>query len=125
MNLGPLNLNSLSTPRPIVLVCFFAQRMFMRFMMASPKVAIVGAGPVGCMLARILSLSDIPVTVFESDHSPDYRSVSRPQLPKHIPHPYRQDLGDHDVTDAGLYVLAHWRRRAPKTPSSTLHQNPR
>ncbi|KAH9898713.1 hypothetical protein F4778DRAFT_192869 [Xylariomycetidae sp. FL2044] len=42
--------------------------------MTTPRIAIIGAGPAGCMLARILSLSQIPVTIFESDSSPDYRS---------------------------------------------------
>ncbi|KAI1424329.1 putative oligopeptide transporter [Xylaria sp. FL1777] len=42
--------------------------------MATPKIAIIGAGPVGCTLARILTLANIPVTVFEGDASPDYRS---------------------------------------------------
>ncbi|KAI0406617.1 putative oligopeptide transporter [Xylaria palmicola] len=41
--------------------------------MTTPKIAIVGAGPVGCVLARILTLANIPVTVFESDASPNYR----------------------------------------------------
>ncbi|TGJ82177.1 hypothetical protein E0Z10_g6568 [Xylaria hypoxylon] len=41
--------------------------------MTMPKIAIIGAGPVGCTLARILALADIPVTVFESDASPNYR----------------------------------------------------
>ncbi|KAI0547977.1 putative oligopeptide transporter [Xylaria curta] len=41
--------------------------------MTTPKIAIVGAGPVGCTLARILTLANIPVTVFEADASPDYR----------------------------------------------------
>ncbi|KAI1329368.1 putative oligopeptide transporter [Xylariaceae sp. FL0255] len=41
--------------------------------MTTPKIAVIGAGPVGCTLARILSLSNIPVTVFESDASPNYR----------------------------------------------------
>jgi prephenate dehydrogenase len=42
--------------------------------MSTPKIAIIGAGPVGCLLARILSISNTPVTVYESDISPDYRS---------------------------------------------------
>ncbi|KAI0124841.1 tetracycline resistance protein from transposon [Xylariales sp. AK1849] len=42
--------------------------------MTTPKIAIIGAGPVGCMIARILSLSNISTTIFESDSSPDYRS---------------------------------------------------
>ncbi|KAI1492868.1 hypothetical protein F5X96DRAFT_677499 [Biscogniauxia mediterranea] len=40
----------------------------------SLKIAIIGAGPAGCMLARLLSLSDIPVTVYESDLGPNYRA---------------------------------------------------
>ncbi|KAI0900745.1 FAD/NAD(P)-binding domain-containing protein [Annulohypoxylon nitens] len=42
--------------------------------MTSPKIAIIGAGPSGCMLGRILSLSNIPFTIYESDASPNYRS---------------------------------------------------
>ncbi|KAI1107421.1 FAD/NAD(P)-binding domain-containing protein [Jackrogersella minutella] len=42
--------------------------------MPSPKIAIIGAGPAGCMLGRILSLSDVPFTIYESDASPNYRS---------------------------------------------------
>lgn len=41
--------------------------------MAGLRIAIVGGGPVGCTLARILSLSNISTTVFESEPSPDYR----------------------------------------------------
>lgn len=40
----------------------------------SPKIAIIGAGPVGCMLARLLYLADIECTVFEGEDSPNYRS---------------------------------------------------
>ncbi|KAK1751223.1 monooxygenase asqM [Echria macrotheca] len=40
----------------------------------APKIAIVGAGPAGCMLARLLNKASIPVTVFEGEASPDYRS---------------------------------------------------
>ncbi|KAI0013230.1 hypothetical protein F4779DRAFT_442358 [Xylariaceae sp. FL0662B] len=42
--------------------------------MTFPKIAIIGAGPAGCMLGRILSVSNIPVTIYESDESPDSRS---------------------------------------------------
>lgn len=44
--------------------------------MPHPKIAIVGAGPVGTTLARLLLLQtpSASVTVFESDDSPDYRS---------------------------------------------------
>ncbi|KAK3344198.1 tetracycline resistance protein from transposon [Lasiosphaeria hispida] len=40
----------------------------------SPKIAIIGAGPAGCMLARLLHLANISVTVFEGEASPNYRS---------------------------------------------------
>ncbi|KAI1083753.1 hypothetical protein F5B20DRAFT_348642 [Whalleya microplaca] len=42
--------------------------------MTFPRIAIIGAGPAGCMLGRILAISDIPVTIYESDASPDYSS---------------------------------------------------
>ncbi|TLS26018.1 hypothetical protein PpBr36_07497 [Pyricularia pennisetigena] len=42
--------------------------------LSSPKIAIIGAGPVGCMLARLLHLVDVECTVFEGDDSPNYRS---------------------------------------------------
>lgn len=42
------------------------------------KIAIIGAGPAGCMLARLLSHSEaartIDVTIFESESSLDFRS---------------------------------------------------
>ncbi|KAK0705427.1 tetracycline resistance protein from transposon [Lasiosphaeris hirsuta] len=43
-------------------------------MTTSPKIAIIGAGPAGCMLARLLHLANISVTVFEGEASPNYRS---------------------------------------------------
>ncbi|KAI1373824.1 FAD/NAD(P)-binding domain-containing protein [Hypoxylon crocopeplum] len=42
--------------------------------MSSPKIAIIGAGPAGCMLGRILTLSNVSFTIYESDASPNYRS---------------------------------------------------
>ncbi|KAL9096303.1 MAG: hypothetical protein Q9165_001300 [Trypethelium subeluteriae] len=42
--------------------------------MAQHKIAIIGAGPAGCMLARLLHQRDIPVTIFEGEVSPDFRS---------------------------------------------------
>ncbi|TLD24825.1 hypothetical protein PspLS_05674 [Pyricularia sp. CBS 133598] len=42
--------------------------------LSGPRIAIIGAGPVGCMLARLLHLADIECTVFEGEDSPNYRS---------------------------------------------------
>ncbi|KAG7103662.1 Flavin-dependent monooxygenase like protein [Verticillium longisporum] len=39
-----------------------------------PKIAIIGAGPAGCMLARLLHRANVSVTVFESEASLDFRS---------------------------------------------------
>lgn len=38
------------------------------------KVAIIGAGPAGCLLARLLHMNTISVTIFEADSSFDARS---------------------------------------------------
>lgn len=40
----------------------------------SPKIAIIGAGPSGLLLARLLHLFSIPVAVFEGETSPYIRS---------------------------------------------------
>ncbi|KAL1864715.1 hypothetical protein Daus18300_007517 [Diaporthe australafricana] len=44
--------------------------------MPSPKIAIIGAGPVGTALGRLLlrQAPSISLTIFESEPSPDYRS---------------------------------------------------
>ncbi|MCJ1358674.1 MAG: hypothetical protein MMC33_008674 [Icmadophila ericetorum] len=42
--------------------------------MATPKIAIIGAGPAGCTLARLLHLSSIPCTIYESESAPSSRS---------------------------------------------------
>ncbi|KAI8715728.1 hypothetical protein NCS52_01081100 [Fusarium sp. LHS14.1] len=42
--------------------------------MGNRKVAIIGAGPAGCMLARLLHLGGIIVTVFEGEEHPNFRS---------------------------------------------------
>ncbi|KAI0181276.1 FAD/NAD(P)-binding domain-containing protein [Hypoxylon sp. FL1284] len=42
--------------------------------MSPPKIAIIGGGPAGCMLGRLLSLSNVPFVIYESDASPNYRS---------------------------------------------------
>jgi 2-polyprenyl-6-methoxyphenol hydroxylase-like FAD-dependent oxidoreductase len=39
-----------------------------------PHVAIIGAGPGGCMLARLLYIHNISFTIFEGEDSIDYRS---------------------------------------------------
>jgi 2-polyprenyl-6-methoxyphenol hydroxylase-like FAD-dependent oxidoreductase len=39
-----------------------------------PKIAIIGAGPGGCLLARLLHTHSIPSTIFEAESSPNYRS---------------------------------------------------
>lgn len=40
----------------------------------TPKIAIIGAGPGGCILARLLHVHDISCTIFEGEQSIDYRS---------------------------------------------------
>ncbi|KAL9033329.1 MAG: hypothetical protein Q9214_007567, partial [Letrouitia sp. 1 TL-2023] len=60
------------------------------------KLAIVGAGPAGCMLARLLQHPDIEVIVFESEPSPDYRSQGG-TLDLH------EDTGLYALKRAGLY----------------------
>lgn len=40
----------------------------------SPKIAIIGAGPAGCTLARLLHLGGIEAVVYEGEASPNYRS---------------------------------------------------
>ncbi|KAI5457318.1 hypothetical protein BGZ63DRAFT_394469 [Mariannaea sp. PMI_226] len=42
--------------------------------MTSRKIAIIGAGPSGCALARLLHLGGTDVTVFEGESSPNFRS---------------------------------------------------
>ena len=42
--------------------------------MASPKIAIVGAGPAGCTLARLLHRGGIGAVVYEGEAGPNYRS---------------------------------------------------
>lgn len=44
-----------------------------RTMSKAPKIAIIGGGPAGCSLARLLLKADIPVTIFEGEASPDVR----------------------------------------------------
>ncbi|KAF2233744.1 tetracycline resistance protein from transposon [Viridothelium virens] len=64
--------------------------------MVQHKIAIIGAGPAGCMLARLLHQRDIPVTIFEGESSPDLRSQGG-TLDLH------QTTGLAAVKQAGLY----------------------
>ncbi|ODA83781.1 hypothetical protein RJ55_02297 [Drechmeria coniospora] len=41
--------------------------------MGAMRVAVIGGGPAGCMLARLLHAGGIDVTVFEGDAAPDFR----------------------------------------------------
>ncbi|OJJ49486.1 hypothetical protein ASPZODRAFT_60451 [Penicilliopsis zonata CBS 506.65] len=71
----------------------------------SIKVAIIGAGPAGCMLARLLlPHPNIQVTVFESEPSINYRHQGG-TLDLH------EKTGLHAVREAGLYdeFLTHAR----------------
>lgn len=62
------------------------------------KVAIVGAGPSGCLLARLLQISgqDIQATIFESDTTPNFRSQGG-TLDLHT------NTGQKALEEAGLY----------------------
>ncbi|KAM0352918.1 hypothetical protein ACHAPU_001802 [Fusarium lateritium] len=42
--------------------------------MGNRKIAIIGAGPAGCLLARLLHLAGTEVTVFEGEARPNFRS---------------------------------------------------
>lgn len=42
-------------------------------MSKAPRIAIIGGGPAGCSLARLLLQADIPVTIFEGEASPHVR----------------------------------------------------
>ncbi|KAE8152077.1 hypothetical protein BDV25DRAFT_151701 [Aspergillus avenaceus] len=42
--------------------------------MAQLNIAIIGAGPAGCILARLLNHPSINITIYEADSSPDSRS---------------------------------------------------
>lgn len=62
------------------------------------KIAIIGAGPAGCMLARLLTRrsKDIDVTIFESEHDIDFRSQGG-TLDLHV------KTGQQALKEAGLY----------------------
>lgn len=42
--------------------------------MPNPQIAIIGSGPAGLTLARLLHLASVPVTIFERDSTPTARS---------------------------------------------------
>lgn len=62
----------------------------------SYKIAIIGAGPAGCILARLLQPLNVNLTVFESDHSPNIRAQGG-TLDLH------QDTGLYALRKANLY----------------------
>ena len=64
--------------------------------MSSLKIAIIGAGPAGCTLARLLLLKRISVVVFEGEESPNVRSQGG-TLDLHT------DTGLAALREAGLY----------------------
>ncbi|KAI5308378.1 hypothetical protein KEM55_005875, partial [Ascosphaera atra] len=96
--------------------------------MSSPfKIAIVGAGPVGSLLARLLVLDgkdDREVTVFESDASPNFRkqggtldlhhdtgifAIKKAQLFHQFERHARYDADDTRFCDAQLNCYFHLR----------------
>jgi 2-polyprenyl-6-methoxyphenol hydroxylase-like FAD-dependent oxidoreductase len=62
----------------------------------TPKIAIIGAGPGGCMLARLLHLRNIPCTIYEAEQSINYRSQGGTL-------DLRTNTGLAAVKEAGLY----------------------
>ncbi|KAH7311660.1 hypothetical protein B0I35DRAFT_452815 [Stachybotrys elegans] len=60
------------------------------------EVAIIGAGPAGCMLARLLHLGGVNATIFEGEASPNFRSQGG-TLDLH------SDTGIRAVKEAGLF----------------------
>lgn len=60
------------------------------------KIAIIGAGPAGCMLARLLLRANIPVTIFEAEESVETRDQGG-TLDLH------DDTGLAAIKEAGLY----------------------
>ncbi|KAH7128380.1 hypothetical protein B0J11DRAFT_458918 [Dendryphion nanum] len=83
-----------------------------------PKIAIIGAGPGGCMLARLLHQSSIPSTIFESESSIDYRSQGGTL-------DLRASTGLVAMKEAGLYdaFIAHARFDGEYLHVSDKHQN--
>ncbi|KAI9709068.1 MAG: hypothetical protein M1820_003514 [Bogoriella megaspora] len=65
-------------------------------MATHPKIAIIGGGPSGLCLARILNINNIPCTVFERDTSPSIRTQGG-TLDLHPP------TGQQALKDANLF----------------------
>jgi 2-polyprenyl-6-methoxyphenol hydroxylase-like FAD-dependent oxidoreductase len=93
-----------------------------------PRIAIIGAGPGGCMLARLLHNQNIPCTIFESEVSIDYRTqggsldlraktglaaIREAGLWNEFQRYARYDGESLLVTDKNLTT---WARRSPGTP---------
>ncbi|KAH7066975.1 hypothetical protein BKA63DRAFT_571368 [Paraphoma chrysanthemicola] len=95
----------------------------------APNIAIIGAGPGGCMLARLLYVRNIPCTVYEGETSLDVRSQGGTL-------DLRAKTGLAAMKEAGLWedfqkyarydgesllitdkFLTTWLRRAPGSPS--------
>lgn len=80
--------------------------------MSKPKIAIIGAGPAGLMLARILHVNDIPCTIFERDRSPSERSILGGSLDLH------KGSGQEAIRQGGLWdqtsALLRWDAQAYK-----------
>jgi 2-polyprenyl-6-methoxyphenol hydroxylase-like FAD-dependent oxidoreductase len=72
--------------------------------MSQSRIAIIGAGPAGCVLAKLLTQAGINVTVFERERSPDTRSQGG-TLDLHV------NSGLAALKEAGLYdeFLKHAR----------------
>src|ERR1700742_1804511 len=64
--------------------------------MPAPRIAIVGAGLSGLVLARILRVHGVPSTVYELDAAPDARRQGG-LLDLHV------ETGQRAMRDAGLY----------------------
>ncbi|KAF9634963.1 Monooxygenase FAD-binding protein [Lasiodiplodia theobromae] len=65
--------------------------------MALPNIAIIGAGPAGLTLARLLQVHNIPCTVFEKDPTPSDRATNGGCLDLHV------GSGQEAVKEAGLW----------------------
>jgi 2-polyprenyl-6-methoxyphenol hydroxylase-like FAD-dependent oxidoreductase len=94
-----------------------------------PKIAIIGAGPGGCMLARLLHVRNIPCVIFEGELSLDVRSqggtldlraktglvaIKEAGLWDEFQKHARYDGESLLVTDKNLTT---WMRRSPGSPS--------